>query len=58
MIFSKAKVIINESNLMGKFVNQLMSKLPKLDCLIQYFTSNLVALDLKMEDIFILNPLN
>ena len=58
MIFSKAKVIIKETNLMGKFINQLVSKLPKLDGFIQHFTSNLVALDLEMEDIFILNPLN
>ena len=43
---------------MGKFVNQHVSKLRKLDGFIQHFTSNLVVLDLEMEDIFILNPLN
>ena len=52
MIFSRAKLIINETNLMGKFVNQIeiLSKLRKLDGFIQHFTSNLMALDLKLED--------
>ncbi len=52
MIFSRAKIIINETNLMGKFVNQIevLSKLRKLDGFIQHFTTNLMALDLKLED--------
>ena len=52
LIFSRAKIIINETNLMGKFVNQIevLSKLRKLDGFIQHFTSNLMALDLKLED--------
>jgi hypothetical protein len=50
--FSRAKIIINETNLMGKFVNQIevLSKLRKLDGFIQHFTSKLMALDLKLED--------
>lgn len=52
MIFSRAKIIINETNLMGKFVNQIevLSKLRKLDGFIQHFISKLMALDLKLED--------
>jgi hypothetical protein len=54
MIFSRAKLIINETNLMGKFVNQIeiLSKLRKLDGFIQQFTQNIMALDLKLEDTF------
>ena len=54
MIFSRAKLIVNETNLMGKFVNQIeiLSKLRNLDGFIQQFTQNIMALDLKIEDTF------
>jgi hypothetical protein len=54
LIFSKAKVIINETNEMGKFVNQLevLSKLRNLDGFIQNFILNTMALKLKLEDTF------
>ena len=54
LIFSKAKVIINETNEMGKFVNQLevLSKLRNLDGFIQHYILNNMALELKMEDTF------
>ena len=54
LIFSRAKSIINETNLMGKFVNQIeiISKLRNLDIFIQQFIQNTMALDLKIEDTF------
>ncbi len=54
MIFSRAKELINETNQMGKFVNQIevLSKLRNLEGFIQEFTQNIMALDLKLEDTF------
>jgi hypothetical protein len=51
MIFSKAKLLINETNQMGKFANQIemLSKLHNLDDCIQEFTQNSMALDLNLE---------
>jgi hypothetical protein len=54
MIFSRAKVLLNETNQMGRFVNQIeiLSKLRNLEGFIQEFTQNIMALDLKLEDTF------
>jgi predicted transposase/invertase (TIGR01784 family) len=54
LIFSRAKSIINETNQMGKFVNQIeiLSKLRNLDDFIQRYILNTMALDLKIEDTF------
>jgi hypothetical protein len=54
LIFSRAKTIMNETNLMEKFVNQVgvLSKLRNLDSFIQQFTQNIMALDFKLEDTF------
>jgi hypothetical protein len=54
LIFSKAKVIINETNEMGKFVNhvEVLSKLRNLDGFIQHYIQNTMALELKIEDTF------
>ena len=53
-IFSKAKILLNETNLMGKFVDQIemLSKLRNLDGFIKEFTQNNMALNLKLEDTF------
>jgi hypothetical protein len=54
LIFSRAKTIINETNLKEKFVNQVvvLSKLRNLDGFIQHYIQNTMALDLKIEDTF------
>jgi len=54
LIFSKAKIILNETNQMEKFVNQLevLSKLRNLDGFIQHYIQNTMALELKLEDTF------
>jgi predicted transposase YdaD len=54
LIFSKAKIILNETNLMEKFVNQIevLSKLRNLDGFIQHYIQNTMALELKIEDTF------
>jgi hypothetical protein len=53
-IFSKAKIILNETNQMEKFVNQIevLSKLRNLDGIIQHYIQNTMALDLRIEDTF------
>ena len=53
-IFSKAKIILNETNQMEKFVNQIevLSKLRNLDDFIQHYIQNTMALDLRIEDTF------
>ena len=53
-IFFKAKIILNETNQMEKFVNQIevLSKLRNLDGFIQHYIQNTMALDLKIEDTF------
>jgi hypothetical protein len=54
LIFSRAKKIMNETNQMGKFVNQIevLSKLRNLDGIIQQYIQNNMALELKIEDTF------
>ena len=54
LIFSRANKLINETNQMGKFVNQIevLSKLRNLDGFIQHFIQNSMALNLKIEDTF------
>jgi predicted transposase YdaD len=54
LIFSRAKTIINETNLKEKFVNQVvvLSKLRNLDSFIQHYIQNTMALELKIEDTF------
>ena len=54
LILSSANVLINETNQMGKFVNQIevLSKLRNLDGFIQHFIQNTMALNLKIEDTF------
>jgi predicted HTH domain antitoxin len=54
LIFSRANKLINETNQMGKFVNQIevLSKLRNLDGFIQHFIQNTMALNLKIEDTF------
>jgi len=53
-IFSKAKFILNETNQMEKFVNQIevLSKLRNLSDFIQHYIQNTMALNLKIEDTF------
>jgi hypothetical protein len=53
-IFSKAKIILSETNQMEKFVNQIevLSKLRNLSDFIQHYIQNTMALNLKIEDTF------